>query len=363
MHALLVLACLTAVLAADPPIFEDNFDYFDLSVWQHEITAGGGGNWEFQYYTNNRTNSYTRDGILYIKPTLTSEKYGEAFLTSGRLELWGASPSDLCTGNADWGCDRTGNAMNILNPIQSARLRTVHSFNFKYGRIEVRAKMPSGDWLWPAIWLLPTRNSYGGWPASGEIDIIESRGNEQLEDLLGNSVGADEMGATMHWGPYYPHNGWRKTHATRHATTGTYASQFHTYAVEWSSKNIRFFVDGEEILFVDPGDNGFWEYGDFNTNLPFADNPWREGTKMAPFDEEFYIILNVAVGGTTGYFGDDLQNYPVNCPKPWSNNSPHAPKEFWDARDCWYPTWRPDEENGELAAMQVDYVRVWDLTE
>ena len=61
----------------------------------------------------------------------------------------GASPADLCTGNNWWGCERTGSATNILNPIQSARLRTVNSFAFKYGKLEVEAQMPKGDWIWP----------------------------------------------------------------------------------------------------------------------------------------------------------------------------------------------------------------------
>ncbi|WP_411026668.1 hypothetical protein, partial [Salmonella sp. s54395] len=113
---------------------------------EHEMTAGGGGNWEFQYYTNNRSNSYVRDNVLYLKPTLTADKEGEAFLTSGTLNLWGASPADLCTGNNWWGCERTGSFNNILNPIQSARLRTVNSFAFKYGKIEIFAQMPKGDW-------------------------------------------------------------------------------------------------------------------------------------------------------------------------------------------------------------------------
>nr|XP_006815539.1 PREDICTED: beta-1,3-glucan-binding protein-like [Saccoglossus kowalevskii] len=121
------------------------------------MTAGGGGNWEFQYYTNNRSNSYVRDGILYIKPTLTADLYGESYLYNGRLDLWGASPADICTGNAWYGCERIGTTNDILNPIQSARLRTVFT-----------------------IWMLPQRNPYGGWPASGEIDIVESRGNVNL---------------------------------------------------------------------------------------------------------------------------------------------------------------------------------------
>lgn len=80
-------------------------------------------------------------------------------------------PADLCTGNYFYGCAREagGASGHILNPIQSARIRTSSSFFFKYGRVEVSARLPIGDWIWPAIWLLPRYNIYGQWPASGEI--------------------------------------------------------------------------------------------------------------------------------------------------------------------------------------------------
>ncbi|XP_070564349.1 beta-1,3-glucan-binding protein-like isoform X2 [Ptychodera flava] len=332
-------------------IFEDTFDDLDFTKWEHEITAGGGGNWEFQLYHNNRSNSYVRDGVLYIKPTLTADHYGDSFLTSGRLDLWGSSPADMCTGNKDWGCERSGSASNILNPIESARLRTVNTFSFKHGRVEVEAKMPTGDWIWPAIWLLPKYNAYGGWPASGEIDIVEVRGNEQLYDSSGNSVGIDQMGSTMHWGPYWPLNGYERTHTTRYASTGTFGSEFHKYGLTWTEDSMTFYLDDQEILHVDPGKNGFWEYGNFHKDAPNADNPWQGATKLAPFDQEFYIIMNVAVGGTN-YFSDDFTNLPYS--KPWSNQSPTAALDFWNARNQWYPTW-----NGEDAALQVNYVRVW----
>merc|ERR1739838_462109 len=108
---------------------------------------GGGGNWEFQVYGNNRTNSYVKDNTLFVKPTLLSDHYGENFLSSGSLDIWGSNPGDVCTGNGYWGCMRSGSPSNYLNPVQSARLRSVNSFSVKYGRIEVVAKMPTGDWI------------------------------------------------------------------------------------------------------------------------------------------------------------------------------------------------------------------------
>ena len=81
-------------------IFEENFDTLNFSRWQHEITMSGGGNNEFQYYTNNRSNSYVRDGILYIKPKLTNDTYPYPdFMNSGTMDLWGGNPPEQCTSN------------------------------------------------------------------------------------------------------------------------------------------------------------------------------------------------------------------------------------------------------------------------
>lgn len=149
---------------------------------------------------NNRSNSYVKDSVLYIKPTLTEDAIGTAGLNTANINIWGGAPADQCTSNAFYGCERTGGAGgNVINPIRSARIRTVNSFSTKYGRVEVKAKLPKGDWLWPAIWMLPTHNEYGTWPASGEIDIMESRGN----DVSYPAGGHDSFGSTLHWGPNY----------------------------------------------------------------------------------------------------------------------------------------------------------------
>jgi beta-glucanase (GH16 family) len=103
---------------------------------------------------------------------------GETVVKTGSVDLYGSTPADLCTSEQFYGCTRTAGGVNIINPVTSARVRTAESFSFKYGRVEVKAKIPKGDWLWPAIWLLPQRNEYGSWPLSSEIDIMESRGND-----------------------------------------------------------------------------------------------------------------------------------------------------------------------------------------
>jgi len=336
-----------SVYAPGDIMFEDLFDRFDLSVWGHEITMSGGGNWEFQVYSNTRTNSYTKNGILYIMPTLTNDKFGDNFVETGTLSLLGGSPADECTNPAYYGCERSGAGGNIINPVMSARLRTVNSFFFKYGKVEVRAKIPTGDWLWPAIWMMPRYNAYGTWPASGEIDIMESRGNRALYQN-GVNIGSEQISHTMHFGPDYFHNGYLKAHfESQSAIDQGYDRAFHVYGIVWTETGIQYTLDGAVVGNVNPPPGGFWELGEFPNDV---ENPWQyaDNQRMAPFDQEFYIILNLAAGGTNGFFPDN-----VTPPKPWQNAAGNAFADFWAARNAWYPTWL-----GEDAALQIDYVRV-----
>ncbi|KAF9925062.1 hypothetical protein FBU30_005111 [Linnemannia zychae] len=325
-------------------IFSDEFNKLDNSIWRHDITLTGGGNYEVQAYLNNRTNTFVRDGIFYIRPTLTEYRIGaRALREGGVLDFWGSDPGTQCTGNYDYGCFRVAGAGgNILNPIQSGLVRTVESFKFRYGKVEVRAKMPKGKWIWPAIWMLPAHYQYGSWPASGEIDIVESRGNGP--EYPGG--GYDKMASTLHWGPSYEFNRYEMTHAEYTLPPGrTFADDFHVFTLDWTPQGIKTYVDGNILLDV-PFDNMF-EKGQFP---PWIDNLWAN-SNAAPFDQEFYLIMNVAVAGTAGYFPDGVGG------KPWSDKSEHAVNEFYAAKDDWYPTWGP--EDGLDRAMAVDYVRVY----
>ncbi|XP_019621231.1 PREDICTED: beta-1,3-glucan-binding protein-like [Branchiostoma belcheri] len=431
-------------------VFEDNFDTLDLSKWQPEITAGGGGNEEFQLYLNHPENLYVRDGTLFLKPTLSAGRYGEKFLVDGVINLrenmlylgcyhdggsldsrdlsgdrmtsadltprlcldhcsaggytyaglqygtecfcgdsfgqFGAAPESECTtpcagdagqvcGNGwknsiytsaggrctleNWnGCYMAGSPSQHLPPVLSARITTARSFSFRYGKVEVQAKMPTGDWIWPAIWLLPQAWVYGDWPKSGEIDIVETRGNRNLYASWGASLGVDVTTSTLHWGPsgVWPYNGFVKTRAEKEAHTGTYGSDFHNWTMVWTDQYLKFSVDDEVMLTVSPP-HGFWALGDFG--LPDSDNPWIGASRLAPFDQDFYLIMNVATGGTNGFFMDDYVNMPY--PKPWSNSQSRsqAMEHFWQARHQWLPTWDPNANNGEDAAMQVKSVKVW----
>jgi len=334
-------------------LFEDNFEFFDLNKWQHERTASGGGNWEFEVYMNNRSNSYVHDNTLFIKPTFLSDWSGEGdnFVKYGKLDLHGGADADYCTNGASWGCERQGDGYHYLNPIVSARIRTLHSFNFKFGKVSFDAKLPKGDWIWPAVWMMPTKNQYSGWPSSGEIDILESRGNTY--QTCGNSGRSDVscVSSNLHWGPRYEFNRYYLTGGEKCLTDDIdFNSKFHHFELIWNENYIETRVDNEIIMHVEPETN-FWDMGNFPNTL---DNPWKYNSKMAPFDQEFYLIFNVAVGGTNGFFPDNCSNHSGGV-KPWRNDAENAPQQFWDGKNSWINSW---DLNGENSALQIRNLKV-----
>nr|CAH0106512.1 unnamed protein product [Daphnia galeata] len=329
--------------ARGPIVWQDEFEFLDTNKWKHLITAWRGGNSEFQYYDNLPENSYVRDGILYIKPTLTADRFGEDFLYNGVLDL----NQEGCNVNIDGGCYVVASA-EIINPIQSARMVTSDSFSFTNGTIEIRAKMPKGDWIWPAIWMLPTDSVYGDWPRSGEIDIVEIKGNADFS-CNGNPIGRQLAGCTLHWGPDPSQNRYPLTHWEKIIQDPDFSSDFHIFRVEWLPDGFQFFIDDEMIGQVYPPPGGFSELGGFSDQ-----NLWNSGTKMAPFDQPFYFVLNVVVGGN--FFPDGCQN--ADYEKPWTASDPTQMKTFWESRDKWLPTWNPETEDH---SMQVDYIRVYQL--
>lgn len=124
--------------------------------------------------TNSDNNSFVQDGVLYIVPTLTSDVIGNENIFDGfTFNITGCTNTNLTA------CGAVSNqtVKSVINPVMSARLSTKNSHSIQYGRVEVRAKLPRGDWIRPAIWMLPLTDTYGPWPMSGEIDIMESRGN------------------------------------------------------------------------------------------------------------------------------------------------------------------------------------------
>lgn len=235
-------------------VWQDEFDgaRVDLAKWEFEINAKGGGNNELQYYITNNTS--VRDGLLSIEAR--KEKY-----TSKE-------------GTRDY---------------TSSRMRTKNRGDWKYGRFEMRAKLPTGQGYWPAFWMMPTDDFYGGWPHSGEIDIMEVIGKNPA-DLHG----------TLHYADTKRDHTYRGTNTT--LASGTFADDFHVFAVEWTADSFKWFLDG---------------------SLYQTQTNWTSGTNAfpAPFDQRFHIILNLAIGG----------NWPGN----------------------------PDTNSVFPQAMIVDYVRVY----
>ena len=255
-------------------VWSDEFDgdALDSEKWRYELgnwkldasgnyITNGWGNNEQEFYTD--SNATVQDGVLTI---------------AARKEHY----TDPVQGDYDY---------------TSARLSTEHLFSTCGGRIEVRARCDAGKSLWPAIWMLPEDSAYGGWAASGEIDIMEGWGSNP-EKICG----------TIHFGDVWPNN----TYLTNDYTfpEGDSSENWHTYAVEWTSGEIRWYVD--DVLYSTQKD---W----YSANHAYP----------APFDQNFYIILNLAVGGhfdgVDGIYAD--------------------PSIF---------------ENGDRQ-FQIDYVRVYDL--
>lgn len=328
------------------PVLDQDFSVnsnLDPKVWTKEAEVGGFGNGQFEQTTVTDENVFVKDGMLQIKPTLQDEK----LIT--RDSVINLFDQGICSSDVWSNCVSVTNVTNgtIVQPARSGRISTKKGAFITYGRVEVTAKMPAGDWLWPAIWMLPVDNTYGQWPLSGEIDIAESRGNNYSYPLGGNNM----ISSALHWGPNVANDAWWQTFGKVPALHTTFADKFHTFGLEWSEKYIYMYLNSRLLqVMYNRFDRPLWQRGRF----PLADrngtsfvDPWSAtGDNATPFNKNFYLILNVAVGGTNGWFADGATG------KPWVDGSPTAKKDFWEARDRWYPTWKAPE-------MQVKSVRMW----
>ena len=201
--------------------WEDNFDTAgapDATKWTYDLGNNNGwGNGELQTYTNAAENVIVEGGSLKIKAKADGAGY------------------------------------------TSARLKSEGLYDFTYGRVEVRAKLPAAQGTWPAIWMLGANFSTVGWPESGEIDIMEQTGANK-----------DEISGTVHYPGNFAGSGPTKSTSVANAST-----EFHLYTVEWTDTRIEFYVDGVSYHVVD-----------------------NDATK--PFNADFFLILNVAMGGSLG---------------------------------------------------------------
>lgn len=168
----------------------------------------------------------------------------------------------------------------------SARLRTKGMGDWTYGRFEIRAKLPQPQQgLWPAIWMLPTDEVYGGWPKSGEIDIMEAIGSEP-----------GEIFGTLHYGDDIPNNLF--TSESFEFVAGTYADDFFVYAIEWEAGEIRWYINN--VLYA--------TQNEWTTAGP----PGQEDDAPfpAPFDQDFHLLINVAIGGNLPGQPDETTRLP-----------------------------------------------------
>ena len=144
----------------------------------------------------------------------------------------------------------------------------------------------------------------------GEIDIMESRGNDHLTTPDGEEIGANAMGTTLHWGPDWSANQYLKTTKAYHLPDGAlYSADFHIWTLEWTPDGIHCSLGGHEYFTVLTED-GFWAKGEFDSDEPGRSNPWEYGPQNAPFDQKFYFLLNVAAGGTNNYFPEGSLSTP-----------------------------------------------------
>jgi beta-glucanase (GH16 family) len=226
---------------------EFNAGSSDLAGWSYDLGGGGWGNNEREVYTASSQNAYVAGGALHIAAIATGSGAGQTYT--------------------------------------SARIKSNAIFSQAYGLFEFRAKLPAGTGLWPALWMMPRDSAYGGWPASGEIDVLESQG--QNTRLVQGSLQS---------GPaWYALNTQTATFASSgQEPAGFSTTAWHTYDLQWTAGSpghagtISWYVDGVRYQTR----TGGW-------TIPSSAPP---GDRDAPFDQPFYIIMNLAVGGN--YVGD-----------------------------------------------------------
>ncbi|CAI6331820.1 unnamed protein product [Periconia digitata] len=339
-------------------VMEDNFDRggLDESHWTHEVQMAGYGTGAFDWTTTDQKNSFTDSEGLHIVPTITTESTDlteDQLLNGYSLNLTKSGGDGTCTSDDYLQCSIRSNASTgaILPPVRSARLSTKGKKSIRYGRIEVVAKMPRGDWLWPAIWMMPEDSKYGPWPASGEIDIAELRGNSYEYPL-----GRDALTSTIHWGPTTKTDAYWSTYGHKFLRRTDYSKDFHTFGLQWSEDTMFMYLDNrmKQVFYMKFDDKRtMWDKGGFSgatANNSVIENPWKStGRGNTPFDEKFYLILNVAVGAQNGWFFDGKNG------KPWVDNGPTAARDFIKAKDQWLPTWGEGNDRG----MTVKSVKMW----
>lgn len=264
-------------------VWSDEFDSgkIDRKKWSFDVDCWGGGNDEHQCYINSKRNAAIEDGKLII--------------TARHERVTGpALPAHLRFGTAMPDAEAT-------RAFSSARLTSRGKAAWRYGKIEVRAFLPQGQGTWPAIWMLPDKENYGPWAASGEIDILEA---VNLGVPCAKCPGGREntILGTLHFGGKWPNN---KHKGEEVAVPEALDGAFHTYAIEWYPDRITWQVDGRTYA-----ERTVSEWSTTGSSSPGA-----------PFDQPFHLILNLAIGGklaeSRGVGGVRLDGYPKRMEIDW----------------------------------------------
>ncbi len=236
----LLLACATAPIVTAGGNYEliwsDEFDGPAVDPAKWEFMIGNGHAYGNPGWGNNELQYYT------ARPENADIVNGELHITARRESYSGYQYT-------------------------STRMRTDNRFSFRYGRAEARINLAIGEGLWPAFWMMPEDSVYGGWASSGEIDIMEA------------SDDATHVSGAIHFGGGWPQN----THTSQGVTDPTsFGEEWHVYAVEWEPDQIRWYIDDE--LYMIRSSNQWYSLG-------------APGNENAPFDQDFHLLLNMAVGG------------------------------------------------------------------
>nr|AGK40900.1 GRP4 [Nilaparvata lugens] len=313
-------------------IFEENFDStLDRNRWRHTIRISGAEEQEFVIYDKRPENSYTRGGILYVKPQLLPD----STVDSGSITL------DGCVGAESSGeCHWQSQSFNIMPPVMSAELKSL-PFTFRYGKVSVRARMPFGDWIVPHIYLRSQFENYGKRNSSARVTVVKSHGNNDL--YLGTKDIGRKRCSQFVKANYDKREG---TASLDWLSTEGWDEDFHVYEVEWTPDHLIFGVDDQpkhHLRMTTSLQKMFgFEEKEQNLEAPAA---------IPPFEQEFYLGIALYVGGMKE-FPDEVENN--RRPKPWNNRRVvKARLNFWRDRDAWYPTW-----DDETSALQVDYIRI-----
>lgn len=243
-------------------VWSDEFNgtTLDRTKWKPEKSCWGGGNDERQCYTGRKKNIRVADGVLR--------------LIARREKFTGPDRPPEIAGNPN---------PKTTQSFTSGKVRTLGLASWKYGKMEFRAKVPKGQGTWPAVWMMPSENYYGGWPLSGEIDILEGVNLGATCGICKGGVGENRMISAIHFGDTRPKNKFLDTRVAL-PNLALHSDEFHVWTLEWGEGLLRFYLDGHK----------YWE---LKAEQWSTASPRAIGNEVAPFDKPFYIMANLAIGG------------------------------------------------------------------